>query len=184
MLPTFRSFINLVLYPTTMAVELLAVRAALETISGASCKSLISSTHELCQANATIAEALLFLSRSSVHNADRFEAEVGGIVSSEHADLANLQTQPHTTSEVNTAQNDTQSMLQRYKALRNRPEHAVVRFAQYWIQRKLTGSSFGNVGDADEHRLLVDLRKAVISSAPAVLALLRGIKRKRYINDA
>jgi hypothetical protein len=75
-------------------------------------------------------------------------------------------------------------MLQRYKALLNRPEHAVVRFAQYWIQRKLTGSSFGNVGDADQHRLVVDLRKAVISSTPAVLALLRGIKRKRSINDA
>jgi hypothetical protein len=166
-----------------MAVELLAVRAALETISGASCNSLISSTHKLCQANATIAEALLSLSRSSVHNADRVEAEVGGIVNSEHADLANLWTQPHTTLEVSTAQNETQSMLQRYKALCNQPEHAVVRFAQYWIQRKLTGSSFRNVSNADEHRLLVDLRKAVISSTPAVLALLRGIKRKRSINS-
>jgi hypothetical protein len=165
-----------------MAVKLLAVRVALETISGASCDSLISSTRGLYQANATIAEALLSLSRSSVHDAYGVEAEIGGIMSSEHADLANLQTQPHTTSEFNAAQNETQSMLQRYKALRKGPEHAIVRFAQYWIQRKLTGSSFRNVGDADEHRLLVDLRKAVISSTPAVLALLRGIKRKRSID--
>jgi hypothetical protein len=90
MLPIFRSFMNLVLYHTTIAVELLAVRAALETISGASCNSLLLSTHELCQANATIAEALLFLSQSSVYDSNRCEAEVRGIVSSEHTDLANL----------------------------------------------------------------------------------------------
>jgi hypothetical protein len=165
-----------------MSVELLAVRAALETISGASCNSLVLSTRELYQANAAIAEALLSLSRSIGYNGDQFEAQVGGIVSSEHADLANLETQPHATSEVGTAQDKTQSMLQRYKARRDGPEHAVVRLAQYWIQRKLTGSSFRNVSDADEHRLLVDLRKAVISSTPAVLALLRGIKRKRNID--
>jgi hypothetical protein len=165
-----------------MSVELLAVRSALQTISGASYNSLVSSTHELYPANAAIAEALLSLSRSSGHN-DQVEAQVRGIVSSEHSDLANVQTQPYATSGVNTTQNKTQDMLQQYKARGDRPEHAVVRFAQYWIQRKLTGSSFCNVGDADEHRLLVDLRKAVISSTPAVLALLRGIKRKRSIND-
>jgi hypothetical protein len=154
-----------------MSVELLDVRAALETISGASCHSLLSSTRELCQANVAIAEALLSLSRSSVHGADRVEDEIGDNVSSEHVDLANVQTQPHATSEVNTAQNETQSMLQRYKALHNRPEHVAVRLAQYWIQRKFTGSSFCNVGDVDEHRLLVDLRKAVLLSTPAVLSL-------------
>ncbi|RMZ74107.1 hypothetical protein GMOD_00004950 [Pyrenophora seminiperda CCB06] len=164
-----------------MSVEQLAIRAALEIISQASTESLVSSTRELCQANAAIAEALLSLSRSSGHDADQVEAQVGGIVSSEHADLANPQTQPHATLKVGTAQDKTQSMLQRYKARRDGPEHAVVRLAQYWIQRKLTGSSFRNVGDADEHRLLVDLRKAVISSTPTVLALLRGIKRKRSI---
>jgi hypothetical protein len=164
-----------------MSVELLAVRAALDTISGASCNSLVSSTHELYQANAAIAEALLSLSRSSGHD-DQVEAQARGIVSSEHSDLANVQTQPHATSEVDTTQSKTQDMLQRYKARRDGLEHAVVRLAQYWFQRKLTGSSFRNVGDADEHRLLVDLRKAVISSTPAVLALLRGIKRKRSIN--
>ncbi|KAI2475285.1 hypothetical protein Ptr902_10735 [Pyrenophora tritici-repentis] len=164
-----------------MSVEQLAVRAALKTISQASTQSLLSSTHELCQANVAIAEALLSLSRSNGHDTDQVEAQVGGIVSSEHADVANPQTQPHATSEVGTAQDETQSILQRYKARRDGPEHAVVRLAQYWIQRKLAGSSFRNVGDADEHRLLVDLRNAVISSTPTVLALLRGIKRKRSI---
>ena len=164
-----------------MLATVLAVRAALETISGASYNSLVSSTRELYQANAAIAEALLSLSRSSDHS-DQVEAQVSGIVSSKHADLDNVQTQPHATSEVDTTQNETQGMLQRYKARHDGPEHAVVRLAQYWIQRKLTGSSCRNVGDADEHRLLVDLRKAVISSTPAVLALLRGIKRKRSID--
>ncbi|KAI1663538.1 hypothetical protein L13192_12493 [Pyrenophora tritici-repentis] len=166
-----------------MSVEQLAVRAALKTISQASTQSLLSSTHELCQANVAIAEALLSLSRSNGHDTDRVEVEVGGNISSEHADLANLQTQPHATSEVGTAQDETQSILQRYKARRDGPDHAVVRLAQYWIQRKLTGSSFCNVGDADEHRLLVDLRKAVVLSTPAVLSLLRGIKRKRSIDS-
>jgi hypothetical protein len=164
-----------------MSVELLAVRAALDTISGASCNSLVSSTRELYQANAAIAEALLSLSRSSDHD-DQIEAHVRSIMSSKHADLANVQTQPDATSEVDTMQNETKGMLQRYKARHDGPEHAVVRLAQYWIQRKLMGSNFRNVGDADEHRLLVDLRKAVISSTPTVLALLRGIKRKRSIN--
>jgi hypothetical protein len=49
-------------------------------------------------------------------------------------------------------------------------QHAVVRLAQYWIQRNTTGSSFRNFGDADGQRLFVDLRKAVVSSTPAVLA--------------
>lgn len=44
------------------------------------------------------------------------------------------------------------------------------------------GSSSCNAGDADERRLLVDLRNAAISSTPAVLALIRGVKRKRSIN--
>jgi hypothetical protein len=38
------------------------------------------------------------------------------------------------------------------------------------IQGKTTGSSFRNFGDADGHRLFVDLRKAVVSSTPVVLA--------------
>jgi hypothetical protein len=165
-----------------MSVDQLAVRAALETISQASTQSLVSSTRELCQANVAIAEALLSLSGSNGHDADRVEAQVGGIVSSEHADLANTQTQPQATLGVGTTQDKTQSILQRYKARRDGPEQAVMRLAHYWIQRKLMGSSFCNVSDADEHRLLVDLRKAALSSTPAVLALLRGIKRKRSIN--
>jgi hypothetical protein len=165
-----------------MSVEQLAVRAALETISQAPTQSLVSSTPELCQANVAIAEALLSLSRSSGPNADQFEPQVGGIVSSEHADLANIQTQPHTTSEVGTAQDKTQSILQRYKTRHGGLEHTVVRLAQYWIQRKLTGSSSRNIGDADKRRLLYDLRKAAISSTPAALALLRSVKRKRSID--
>ncbi|KAF1936515.1 hypothetical protein EJ02DRAFT_480107 [Clathrospora elynae] len=138
-----------------MADDFSAVRVALETISRASYNSLVSSTRELCQANAAIAEALLSLSRSSGHDADQVEAQVGGIVSSEHADLANA------TSEVDTAQNETQNMLQRYKARRGGPEHAVVRLAQYWIERKLTGSSFRNVGDANEHRLGIKRKRSI-----------------------
>lgn len=113
-----------------MAVELLAVKAALETISRASCNSLISSTRELCKANAAIAKALLYLSQSGVSDTDRVEVEVGGNISSEHADLANLQTQPYTASENDTAQDEAQSILKRYKAQRCRPDHAVVRLAQ------------------------------------------------------
>jgi hypothetical protein len=166
-----------------MPVELLAVRAALETISRASCNSLVSSTRELYQANAAIAEALLSLSQSSGQDY-QVKAQVEGIVSSEHANLANLQTQPQATSEVNAVQNQTQNILQRYKARRGGPEHAVVKLAHYWIQRKLTGSSLRSVGDAEEHKVLVDLHKAVISSTPAILALLRGIKRKRSIDSS
>ena len=103
-------------------------------------------------------------------------------MSSEHADLANIQTQPYTTSEVGTAQDKTQSMLQRYKTRRGGLEYTVVRLAQYWIQRKLTGSSSRNIGNADKCRLLDDLRKAAISSTPAALALLRSVKRKRSID--
>ncbi|KAG9186454.1 hypothetical protein G6011_09562 [Alternaria panax] len=167
-----------------MSVEQLAVRAALEAIGQASIQSLVLSTRELYQANFAIAEALLSLGRSSSYNADQVEAQVGGIMSSEHADLANIQTQPHATSEFGAAQDRTQSVLQRYKTRHNGLEHAVVKLAQYWIQRKLTGSSSRNAGDADERRLLVDLRKAAISSTPAVLALIRGIKRKRSVKGA
>jgi hypothetical protein len=38
--------------------------------------------------------------------------------------------------------------------------------------------------DADKHRLLVDLRQAVLSSTPATFALLRDIKRKRSSNSS
>jgi hypothetical protein len=108
---------------TTMSVEQLAVRAALETISKASTQSLVSSTRELYQANFAIAEALLSLRRGNGYDADRVEGQVGGIVSSEHADLANLQTQPHATSEVGTAQDKTQSLLQKYKVRRDGLEY-------------------------------------------------------------
>lgn len=49
-------------------------------------------------------------------------------------------------------------------------EHAVVRLAKYWVQRKTTGSSFRNFGDADGHRLFVDFRKVVVSSTVAVVS--------------
>jgi hypothetical protein len=75
---------------TAIAVKLLAIKAALETISGASYNLLISSTRELCKANAAIAKALLYLSQSSVSDTDRVEVEVWSNISSEHADLANL----------------------------------------------------------------------------------------------
>jgi hypothetical protein len=38
--------------------------------------------------------------------------------------------------------------------------------------------------NTDKHRLLVDLRRAVLSSTPATFALLRDIRRKRSINSS
>jgi hypothetical protein len=57
-----------------------------------------------------------------------------------------------------------------------------MKLAQHWVYGKLTGSSSRALSDADEHRLLVDLRQAVLLSTPAVFTLLRGIKRKRSAN--
>jgi hypothetical protein len=161
-----------------MADDLAHVRAALRTISAASPRSLISHVRELCQANAAIAEALVVISQSS-DLIIKVEGEDKRTVISADANVFDLQTQGQ---EVNGVQ-ATHNMLGKHTSWRDRSEHAVVRLAQYWIQKKLIGSGLRTVRDVDEHRLLVDLRKAALSSTPAVLALLRGIKRKRFTNS-
>jgi hypothetical protein len=158
-----------------MADNFADVRAALQTISEAAPRSLISYVRELCQANAAIAEAFVVISQSSSYPIIKVEAEAERTVVSEETGISDLQTQDQ---RVNVVQ-DTHNMLGKHTSWRDRSEHAVVRLAQYWIQRKLAGSRLRTIGGADEHRLLVDLRKAALSSTPTVLAMLRGIKRKR-----
>jgi hypothetical protein len=160
-----------------MADNFADVRAALQTISEAAPRSLISHVRELCQANAAIAEAFVVISQSSSYPIIKVkvEAEAERTVVSEEADISDLQTQDQRVTVVQ----ETHNMLGKHTSWRDRSEHAVVRLAQYWIQRKLAGSRLRTIGGADEHRLLVDLRKAALSSTPTVLAMLRGIKRKR-----
>ena len=159
-----------------MSDNLAHVRAALQTISAASPRSLTAHVRELCQANAIIAEALVVISESSDLIID-VEAEAKRTVISADANVSGLQTQDQ---EVHAMQ-ETHSTSGKHTTWRDRSEHVVVRLAQCWIQKKLIGSGLRTVGDVDEHRLLVDLRKAAISSTPAVLALIRGIKRKRTV---
>jgi hypothetical protein len=160
-----------------MAEDFATVQAALQTVSEAPPQSLVLHVWKLCQANAAIAEALLFISQSSSYHAIGVEAEAERAVVSEDTGISGLRTQDQEENAVL----ETHNMLQGNTSWRHRSEHTVVRLAQYWIRRKLAGPGGGlrTVGDADEHRLLVDLRKAILSSTPVVLALLRGIKRKR-----
>ena len=159
-----------------MAEDISTIRAALQTLREVPPQSFIPHVRELCQANAAVAEALVFISQSSSYHAIGVEAEAERNVVSENGGISDLRTD----QEENAVQ-ETHNMLQGNTSWRRRSEHAVVRLAQYWIQRKLAGSTGGlrTVGDADEHRLLVDLRKAVLSSTPVVLSILRGVKRKR-----
>ena len=165
-----------------MAQDISTIRAALQTLSEAPPQSLIPHIQELCQANAAIAEALVVISQSSSYHAVGVEAEAERTVVSEDGGISDIRAQDQEEDAVQ----ETHNMLQRNTLWRRRSEHAVVRLAQYWIQRKLVGSTGGlrTVGDADEHRLLVDLRKAVLSSTPVVLSILRGVKRKRLSNGS
>jgi hypothetical protein len=159
-----------------MADDLAHVRAALHTISAASPRSLISHVRELCQANAVIAEALVIISESSDLIID-VEAEAKRTVISADASVSDLRTHGQ---EVHAVQ-EAHDILGKHTTWRDRSEHVVVRLAQYWIQKKLIGSGLRTVSDVDEHRLLLDLRKAALSSTPAVLAMLRSIKKKRSV---
>jgi hypothetical protein len=163
-----------------MAEDLTTLKAALQTVSKAPPQSLILHVRELCQANAAIAEALVSISQSSSYHAIGVEAEAERAVVSEDAGISDLQTQDQ---EVKVVQ-ETQNMLQKHTSWRGRTEHVVMKLAQHWVHGKVTGSSSRTFSDADEHRLLLDLRQAILSSTPAVLALLRGIKRKRSINGS
>jgi hypothetical protein len=160
-----------------MAEDFTTPKAALQTVSKALPQSLMLHVRELCQINAAIAEALVFISQSRSYHAIGVEAGAERAVVSEDADVFDFRTQDQ---EENAAQ-ETHNMLQKHTSWRGRSEHAVVRLAQYWILRKLAGCTGGlrTIGNADEHRLLVDLRKVVLSSTPIALALLRGIKKKR-----
>jgi hypothetical protein len=90
-----------------MAEDLAAVRAALQTISEAPPRPLISHVRELCQANAAIAEALVFISQSSSYHIIEVEAEAERTVVSEDASISDLQTQDQ---DVNAVQ-ETHNML-------------------------------------------------------------------------
>jgi DNA-binding GntR family transcriptional regulator len=163
-----------------MSEDLTTLKAALQTVSKARPQSLMLHVRELCQANAAIAEALLSISQSSNYHVVGVETEAERAVVSEDADVSDLRTQGQ---EENAVQK-THNMLQKHMSWRDRSEHVVMKLAQHWVYGKVTGSSSRTFGDADEHRLLIDLRQAILSSTPSMLALLRGIKRKRSINGS
>jgi DNA-binding GntR family transcriptional regulator len=110
-----------------MAEGISAIRAALQTISEAPPQSLMLHVRELCQANAAIAEALVFISQSSSYHAIRVGAEAGRTAVAEDIGISDFQTQDQ---EENAVQ-ETHNMLQRNTSWRHRSEHAVVRLAQY-----------------------------------------------------
>ena len=158
------------------------IRAALQTISQASIESLVPHILELCEANTAIAEAILSLSRNFCEEIGQLETPAKDLATLQNTDLANSQAQPPTILRDNTWQDASQGTLQQYRSRRSRPENAIARLAQYWIQRKLAGTSVLNVGD--EYGVLDDLRKAVISSTPVFLALVRSIKKRRSATNS
>ncbi|EOA85925.1 uncharacterized protein SETTUDRAFT_39942 [Exserohilum turcica Et28A] len=153
------------------------IRAALQTISQASTESLVPHIWKLCEANAAIAKAFLSLSRKFCEETGQLETPAKDLATLEDTDLASSQAQSPTILRDNTWQDVSQGTLQQYNSRRGRPENAIVRLAQYWVQRRLAGTSVLNV--ADEQGVLDDIRKAVISSTPVFLALVRGIKKRR-----
>jgi hypothetical protein len=76
-----------------MAEDFTTLKAALQTVSKAPPQSLMLHVRELCQANAAIAEALVFISQSSIYHAIGIEAETERAVVSEDAGISDLQTQ-------------------------------------------------------------------------------------------
>ena len=152
------------------------IRAALQTISKASTESLVPHIWELCEANAAIAKAISSLSRNFCEEIGQLETPAKDLATPENTDLASSQDQPPTTLRHNTWQEVSQGTLQQYKSRHVRPENAIVRLAQYWIQRRLAGTNVLNV--VDEHRVLDDLRKVVVSSTPVFLALVKSIKKR------
>jgi hypothetical protein len=163
-----------------MAEDLITLKAALQAVSKAPPQSLMLHARDLCQANLAIAEAFVFIRQSNSYHNTRVEAEVEAehTVVPEDTGISYVQTRDR---EVKVIQ-ETHDMLQSHTSWRERSENVVMKLAQHWVYVKLTGSSSRAFSDADEHRLLVDLRHAVVSSTPAVFTLLRGIKRKRSAN--
>jgi hypothetical protein len=70
----------------------------------------------------------------------------------------------------NRAQNGNQTWI-------SRPETAIVDFAQHWLQRRLAGSEY--ISGQKVFSQAFDIRKAVISSSPVLIALLRKFAKKR-----
>jgi TolA-binding protein len=165
-----------------MAEDFTTLKAALQAVSKAPPQSLMLHAWEPCQANLAIAEALVFIGQSNSYHTTRVEAEVEAehTVVPENTGISDLQTQDQ---EVETVQ-ETQNMLQQHMSWRGRSEHVVMKLSQHWVHGKLTGPNSRTFGDTDEHRLLIDLRQAILSSAPAMLALLRGIERERSTNGS
>ncbi|CAN9208101.1 unnamed protein product [Alternaria alternata] len=163
-----------------MAEDLTALKAALQAVSKAPPQSLMFHARELCQANLAIAEAFVFTRQSSSYHTTSVEAEVEAehTVVPEDTGISYVQTRDREAKFIQ----ETHDMLQNHKSWRERSENVVMKLAQHWVYGKLTGSSSRAFSDADEHRLLVDLRQAVVTSTPAVSTLLRGIKRKRSAN--
>lgn len=159
-----------------MANNTPGIRAALQTISQASTESLEPHILELCEANTAIANAILSLSRNFCEEIGQLETPTKDLATPENTDLASPQAQPPPILRDNTWQDLSQGTLQQYRSRRSRPENAIVRLAQHWVQRRLAGNSVLNV--VDEHGVLDDLRKAVISSTPVILALVRSIKKR------
>jgi hypothetical protein len=155
-----------------MAEDLTTLKAALQAVSKAPPQSLMLHARELCQANLAIAEAFVFTTRVET------EVEAEHTVVPEDTGISYVQTRDREAKVIQ----ETHDILQNHKSWRERSENVVMKLAQQWVYGKLTGSSSRAFSDADEHRLLVDLRQAVLSSTPAVFTLLRGIKRKRSAN--
>ncbi|KAI4940767.1 hypothetical protein J4E91_011254 [Alternaria rosae] len=100
-----------------MSDNLAHVRAALQTISAASPRSLTSHVRELYQANAVIAEALMVISESSDLIID-VEAEAKRTVISADANVSDLQTQGQEVHAVQETHTDTEDLLRRFKELK------------------------------------------------------------------
>ncbi|XP_014550962.1 hypothetical protein COCVIDRAFT_69845, partial [Bipolaris victoriae FI3] len=121
------------------------IRAALQTISQASTELLAPHILELCEANTAIAKAILSLSGNFCEEIGQLETPTKDLATPENTDLASSQAQPPTILRDNTWQDASQGTLQQYRARRSRPENAIVRLAQYWVQRRLGGTSVLNV---------------------------------------
>ena len=148
------------------------VRVALQTITQAPIASLLINTRELCEANFVIAKAIHSLHSSFCEDVGKFETQLD-----DAADRAIAQAQVDPILEVSTRQGGDQETMRQYEARRGRPAHAVMRLVQYWIQKKIAGPSV--LSAADEHIILDDLRKSVVSSTRVFLALVRSIKKRR-----
>ncbi|KAJ5025145.1 hypothetical protein J3E71DRAFT_342931 [Bipolaris maydis] len=112
------------------------VRVALQTITQAPIASLLINTRELCEANFVIAKAIHSLHSSFCEDVGKFETQLD-----DAADRAIAQAQVDPILEVSTRQGGDQETMRQYEARRGRPEHAVMRLVQYWIQKKMAGPS-------------------------------------------